>query len=138
MRIGFLVPTDFSLGNPGNGIAAQARSQAAALQRRGHEITFMNPWEYRSLDSLDVLQFFLGGFATHGIERFFRPSIKTLLVMAPIIDSNEPNWKYRMAAAVGSPFGRVFTVPGVLAQQARASDLVVCRSEYERKRVTDA
>ena len=133
-----MIPAAFSLGNPGNGITAQARSQAAALQRRGHGIVFMNPWEYRSLDSLDVVQFFLGGFGTYGIEGILSATSRTLLVMAPIIDSNEPNWKYRAAVAAGSTFGRIFTVPGVLARQARASDLVVCRSEHERNRVIEA
>jgi glycosyltransferase involved in cell wall biosynthesis len=136
MRIGFLVPADFSLGNPGNGIVAQARAQAAALQKRGHEIIFLNPWQYQSLDELDVLHFYLGGFGTYGIESLFGKKVKTALVMSPIIDSNQPDWTYRIATHLGLAFNKVFTIPGELARQARASDVVICRSEHERSRVT--
>jgi glycosyltransferase involved in cell wall biosynthesis len=135
LRIGFLIPTDFAIGNPGNGILAQARAQGHALQERGHEVRYLNPWEVCPVADLDVMQFFQGGPAMRGIERSFPLDSGTLRVMAPIIDSNHANLAYRLAVGLGRSLPRFETSPGLLADQADGSHLVICRSEHERQRV---
>jgi glycosyltransferase involved in cell wall biosynthesis len=130
-----MVPTIFSLGNPGNGIAAQARAQAAALQRRGHEVLCLSPWDYHREDEFDVLHFFLGGMALEGIENHRCLLSHGVLVMSPIIDSNQWHLAYRLAAVAGLHLPKFSTVPGLLATQARGSDIVICRSAHERDRV---
>jgi glycosyltransferase involved in cell wall biosynthesis len=137
LRIGFFVPALIGLGNPNNGILVQASHQAEALRELGHEVTLVDPWVYKSMKDLHVLQFFLGGLGLHGIERWAHALPGGILVFAPIIDSNVPNWRYRMATLMGSWHSRITTVPGVLAQQARGSDLIVCRSRHELERVCD-
>lgn len=133
MRIGFLLPANYSVGNPGNGVRAQARFQAQALRRLGHEVIELTPWHDHS-QGLDVLHFFQGGFAHYGIEPARNAGYKAL-VFAPIIDSNEPNIRYRLAAQLSSISAKVFTIPGVLQAQCRSSDMVVCRSQHERARI---
>lgn len=136
MRIGFLLPGSFALGNPGNGIAEQARRQAEALERRGHTLVRLNPWQWQDQAELDVLHFFLGGATLQGITSLAREEAqRTLLVFAPIIDSNQSYVSYRLAALAGNLFPRVMTVPGILRDQAQGSHVVLCRSTHERERL---
>lgn len=135
MRIGFLVPTIFALDTPGNGVRRQALHQAEALRSLGHDVILMDPWQVYELDSFDVVQFFQGGFATTGIEEVRLPH--GVLVWASMIDSNETNKRYRMAARVGELHPRIHTVPGALRRQAARCDLVIVRSAHERARVLD-
>lgn len=135
MKIGFLLPANFAIGNPGNGIRAQARHQAQALKRLGHEVTRLNPWDTHELSTFDVVHFFLGGFENLWVEQVKGRLSKGILVFAPIIDTNEPNWRYRLAAYAGHLHEKLYTIPGVLRDQAIGSDLVVCRSKHEQDRV---
>jgi glycosyltransferase involved in cell wall biosynthesis len=133
MRIGFLVPANYAFSGPANGVRQQAFYQAEALRLRGHSVLLLNPWETYDLSEFDVVQFFSGGFPHYLIEQYPRPMKQ--LVFAPIIDSNEPFWRYRLAARVGQRLRRFFTIPAILSDQARGSDLVIVRSEHERQRV---
>ncbi|NOY40513.1 MAG: glycosyltransferase family 4 protein [Planctomycetes bacterium] len=134
MKIGLILPGSFTLSDAGNGVRAQAEFQAEALERAGHDVRRMDPWQAYDGEPFDVVQFFLGGFAHYGIEKT-RPESVRMLVFAPIIDTNESNWRYRLATRLGGLTGKVFTVPGVFRQQARDSDLVICRSNHERERI---
>jgi glycosyltransferase involved in cell wall biosynthesis len=135
MKIGFLVPSMFAVGNPANGVAAQARFQAEALEALGHEVVRLNPWEWQDPAEFDVVQFFIGGFGLYTVENLRRAMSKGILAFAPIIDSNEPNVLYRMAAAAGNLHPKIFSIPGELRRQALRSDVVICRSTFERNRV---
>lgn len=135
MRIGFMLPGDACVGNPGNGVVEQARCQATALESRGHTVVRMNPWHFEADSDFDVLQFFMGGPALSGVHKGRRLSKPGILVFAPTIDSNMPNLLYRAAAAAGSVIPQVQTIPGWYRQQASASDVVVCRSIHEQERV---
>jgi len=135
MRIGFLLPSDFAVGNPANGIVEQACRQADALSVRGHDVIKLSPWDWHALSQFDVVQFFLGGPFFHGMEAHKRHLITGLLVFAPIIDSNRSNLTYWAVSQLGGFSSRLTTVPGDLRRQVAAADLVVCRSKHERSRV---
>ncbi len=135
MRIGILLPSVFSIDNPGNGIAEQARQQAAALERLGHTVVRLSPWQWQDEANLDVLHMHLGGLMLHSVghnRRLIKPGI---LAFTPHIDSNQSFVSYRLAAALGSVSSRVTTVPGSLRDQAQCSDVVICRSVHEQQRV---
>jgi glycosyltransferase involved in cell wall biosynthesis len=134
MKIGFLLPANFALDSPGNGVRRQAIYQAEALRRAGHQVEQMYAWQHYPLEEFDVIQFFSGGFPHFWIERTALPN-RALLVFAPIIDSNEPNWRYRLASAIRGGWTKVYSIPGVLRSQAEGAGLVVCRSQSERARV---
>lgn len=135
LRIGILLPASFSLGNPANGVAEQARQQAAALERLGHCVIRLDPWQWQCEEELDVLQFYVGGLEHAHVTLERQLTKPGLLVFAPIIDSNQPFWAYRLAAEVGARLPRFFNVPGTFRQQALGSDVVICRSQHERERV---
>lgn len=136
LRIGFMLPGTFSVGNRGNGIAEQARQQAQALERRGHTVLRLNPWEWQDERSLDVLHFFVGAATLDGVSRNRQLTKPGLLVFAPIIDSNQALAAYRAAAVLGSVVPRFLTIPGMLRSQALASDAVICRSVHEARRLS--
>jgi glycosyltransferase involved in cell wall biosynthesis len=54
-----------------------------------------------------------------------------------MIDSNQTNARYRMAARIGRLSGSILTTPGVFQEQAEGCDLVVTRSDHERERIID-
>lgn len=133
MKIGFLIPCTFALGNPKNGVREQALYQAQALREAGHDVILMDGWCAYDLNTFDVVQFFTGGFVTFGIETLDRG--RAILVWAPMIDSNTSFRQYRMAARMGRVHSRIFTLPGMMQEQAQGCDLVVARSTHERDRV---
>ena len=137
MKIGFLLPAVYAVGRPFNGVREQAIYQAEALEQLGHEVVRLDPWEKYDLDSFDVVQFFSGGLGLHLIENR-RPTPLRMLAFAAIIDSLEPNWRYRIAAGLGNVFPtRLFTVQGAIQRQALGSDLVIARSTHEKERLVD-
>ncbi|MEM9347279.1 MAG: glycosyltransferase family 4 protein [Planctomycetota bacterium] len=134
MRIGFILPANYALSGGGQGVRVQALCQAEALRKRGYEVLLMNPWEPFTGEPLDVIQYFQGGFAHFWIDKSIKHRAK-LSVFAPIIDTNESNRRYRLAARLGNLTGKFFTVPGVFQDQAQSADLVVVRSSHERDRI---
>lgn len=135
MNIGFLVSSNYALGNRGNGVLAQANYQVEALTLLGHKVTKLNPWEWSDINDYDVIQFFHGGLNLYGIQNIKAKMRKGILVFAPIIDSNQPNISYRLASYLGGIHSRLHTIPGELAKQGNGSDLVICRSHHEKDRL---
>ncbi|MFT3785901.1 MAG: glycosyltransferase family 4 protein [Tepidisphaeraceae bacterium] len=137
MRIGFMMDALAAIGTPGNGVRAQARHQADALTRLGHSIERLNPWLDNDTKGLDLVQFFVGGNPFIWIETLkYRLNF---LVFAPMIDSNEPHWRYRIAARLGRlTKNRFITAQGLVQQQAETADLVIVRSTHERERLTQS
>ncbi|MFT3785900.1 MAG: glycosyltransferase [Tepidisphaeraceae bacterium] len=132
MRIGFWLAGNIALSGGGNGVRAQARHQAAALERLGHEVVRLNPWNVYDTLSLDVVQFFVGGYSYYFIEELKHRY--NFLSYAPMVDSNEPHWRYRMACRLGRIHPRFHTVQGMIQQQAESADVVIVRSTHERDR----
>jgi glycosyltransferase involved in cell wall biosynthesis len=134
MKIGLILPSAYITGSPVNGVRIQARQQAKALERIGHSVTRLSPWDVTDTADFDVLHFFLGGPAMYGIECARNRARVTS--MAPIIDSNQTNIAYAVAAKLGCLSSKVITVPGELSKQARSCDAVIVRSTHESQRVT--
>lgn len=135
MRIGFFLPSEFAIGNPGNGIVAQARYQAQSLQAAGHTVVRMNPWDWRDALEFDVLHFFSGGVSTQDIRDLHGLARRPLFAFSPIIDSNQSFPAYRLAARLGAITPRIRTIPALMRDFALHSDVVICRSRHEQQRV---
>lgn len=136
MRIGMLLPGNFALAGAGNGVRVQAEQQALALEAAGHAVVRLNPWQVPEMAGLDLVHFYVGGYAHFRLHQYL-PNDSIPLVFAPIIDSNEPNWRYRIAAQLGRVIPKIHTIPAVFAEQAKRSRLVIVRSEHERRRMVD-
>jgi glycosyltransferase involved in cell wall biosynthesis len=136
MRIGFMIPSDWALVR-GHGVVAQARHQAEALESIGHTVELLNPWRWQDLKDLDVLHFFAPCALYPALNDRFPNQHRTLVAYSPIIDSNQSFTAYRLAADLGSFSSRLLTIPGIGRSQAQHCDVVICRSEHERQRVTE-
>jgi glycosyltransferase involved in cell wall biosynthesis len=136
MRIGFLIPSDWALVR-GHGVVAQARHQAEALESIGHTVDLLDPWRWQDIKDLDVLHFFAPCALYPALNARF-PQHRTLVAYSPIVDSNQSFTAYRLAADLGSFSSRLLTIPGIVRSQAQHSDVVICRSEHEQRRVTES
>jgi len=134
MKVGFLLPATHALDGVSNGVRSQAIGQTEALRRLGHEVIPLDPWNLTSIADLDVVHFFQGGCAHYLIEHKHPHPIR-MLTFAPQIDSNEPMWRYRIAASMGRIIPKVFTIPRLFQDQARACNAVMARSTHDRERL---
>jgi len=135
MNVGILLPATHALDGISNGVRSAAIGQAEALERLGHRVVRLEPWNLTSAASLDWVHFYQGGFGHYQIEAK-RPHPVKHLSFAPQIDSNEPMWRYRIATVAGRLLPRFYTIPRVFRDQSMGSDVVVVRSSHERERVT--
>lgn len=134
MRIGFLLPATHALDGVSNGVRSQAIGQAEGLRRLGHEVVLLEPWNLADAASFDCVHFYQGGCAHYQIEHK-RPHPVKMLTFAPQIDTNEPIWKYRLAAEAGRWIPRFFNVPRLFKDQCEGSNAVMARSVYDRDRI---
>jgi glycosyltransferase involved in cell wall biosynthesis len=137
MRIGFMIPSEWAFVR-GHGVVAQARHQAEALESIGHSVNLLDPWRWQDLEDLDVLHFFAGCPLYPPLLERFPSKRRTLVAYSPIIDSNQSFAAYRLAADLGSFSSRISTSPAIFRSQAQHSDVVVCRSLHEQRRVRES
>lgn len=131
MKIGFLLPSEFAVGNPYNGIREQAYYQISALRRLGVDIVMLNPWEKQPMKSLDCVHFFAGGPSLAGVS-LKTPDPIARLVFSPILDTLAPYKLYRLSALLGAgSIPKLRTIQGYYREQANASKIVIVRSRYE-------
>lgn len=133
MRIGFLLPGNYGLAGPGNGVRHQAEALVREIEKLGHAVTKLDPWRAEEARNFDVVQFFVGGYAHEQIEARLYGASAT--VFAPIIDTNVPNWLYRAAAALGNIHPKVRTLQGLYRYQALLADGVMVPSRFAHRRV---
>lgn len=136
MHIGILLPAHLAVAGPGNGIRASAVYLADAYEKRGARVDRLNAWDLTDMRRLDVLQFFLGGPGVHGLLAH-HPNPIGMLAWSPVIDSNEPNRRYRLATRLGEMVPKVFTIPSMFREQALAAEVCLARSSYERRRLIE-
>lgn len=137
MRIGFMISSEWALVR-GHGVVAQARQQAEALESIGHTVDLLSPWQLQDVKDLDVLHFFAGCALYPALNDEFPSRRRTLVAYSPIIDSNQSFTAYRLAADLGSISSRFLTIPGIGRLQAQHSDVVICRSQHEQRRVRES
>lgn len=101
MKIAYVLSEDYSI-SPYNGVRIQAQTWADELIRKGHEIVYVNPWEKQNWIQYDIVHIF-------GPVSFLRSFTKSLvslnrnqvIVYSPIIDTNQPIWKYKLMSYLG-------------------------------------
>lgn len=132
-RIGFLLPAHYCFSR-GSGVRQEALLKQRGLAALGHHVELLSPWTAVAHGSLDVVHFFYGGLQLSGIEAV-RQAAPRRVVFSTIIDSNQGQAAYRLAAWLGTLSSRLFSVQGEFRRQALMADAVVVRSRHERERV---
>ena len=99
MKIAFVITESYSI-NKFNGIRMQAEIWAEELERNGHEVVRVNPWDKHDWSSMDVIHIF-------GPCEFLLNFVSSLskindrIVFSPIIDTIESVRKYNLISHWG-------------------------------------
>ena len=134
MNFGFLIPSGYAVSLPGDGRRMQILAQAAAMERLGHRVTRLNGWDNSQVEEIDALHIVEGAFG-NSVGAMGRPFGIKLMGLAPFIDSNQPNWRYRMMAWLGSRHPQLVTAAGFYHRQMGECDVILVRSSHESARV---
>lgn len=136
MKFGVIMPGGYTVVPHTDGRKSQIHYQADALERLGHEVVRMSPWENYDLSGFDALHVVEGGLANM-VGVFSRsPSIKRLGV-APFLDTMASGQLYRAATIVGSVHSRVLTLQGLFRRQSANCDIWFARSRDEVRLLVD-
>lgn len=114
----------------GDGSKMQAEIWAKELERKGHTVDRINPWEHYNWKNYDVVHVF--GFGLWNYDMIHWGSgINQNFVFSPIIDTNTPMWKYKLATHFGCKKLRLFSQNYALRQLKQDIKLFFARTEYE-------
>lgn len=114
----------------GDGSKMQAEIWAKELERKGHTVDRINPWEHYNWKNYDVIHVF--GFGLWNYDMIHWGSgINPNFVFSPIIDTNTPIWKYKLATHFGCKKLRLFSQNYALRLLKQDIKLFFARTEYE-------
>ena len=114
----------------GDGSKMQAEIWAKELERKGHTVDRINPWEHYNWKNYDVIHVF--GFGLWNNDMIHWGSgINPNFVFSPIIDTNTPIWKYKLATHFGCKKLRLFSQNYALRLLKQDIKLFFARTEYE-------
>ena len=132
MKIAYIMyPGACYMGN-GDGQRMQAEIWAKELERKGHQVDRINPWGHYDWKSYDVIHVF--GFGLWNYDMIHWGSgINPNFVFSPIIDTNTPMWKYKLATHLGYNKIRLYSQNYALRQLKPDIKLFFARTEYEAK-----
>lgn len=114
----------------GDGSKMQAEIWAKELERKGHTVDRINPWEHYDWKNYDVVHVFGFGLWNYDIIHW-GSGINQNFVFSPIIDTNTPMWKYKLATHFGCKRLRLFSQNYALRQLKQDIKLFFARTEYE-------
>lgn len=114
----------------GDGSKMQAEIWAKELERKGHTVDRINPWEHYDWKNYDVVHVFGFGLWNYDIIHW-GSGINQNFVFSPIIDTNTPMWKYKLATHFGCKKLRLFSQNYALRQLKQDIKLFFARTEYE-------
>lgn len=114
----------------GDGSKMQAEIWIEELERKGHHVTRINPWGHYDWKNFDIIHVF--GFGLWNYDMIHWGSgLNPNFVFSPIIDTNTPMWKYRLATHFGCEKLRLFSQNYALRRLKNDIKLFLARTEYE-------
>ena len=130
MKIAYIMYPGACYMGAGDGSKMQAEVWLKELQHKGHEVDRINPWGHYDWKSYDIIHVFGFGLWNYDIIHW-GSGLNPNFVFSPIIDSNTPMWKYRMASHFGCQQLRLFSQNYALRKLRTDIRLFFARSEYE-------
>lgn len=131
MKIAYLMPVGTSITGKADGVRMQALIWRDALVKRGHQVDLIEAWGEYDWASYDTLHFFGQGTWLFMIEELSRKNPK--IVVSPIIDTNMPLWKYKLASFWGNHRLRIESQNYVMRRMSKFSSRFLARSNYEKE-----
>lgn len=130
MKIAYIMYPGACYLGAGDGQKMQAEIWLKELERKGHQVDRINSWGHYDWKSYDVIHVF--GFGLWNYDMIHWGSgINPNFVFSPIIDTNMPMWKYRIATYAGCSKLRLYTQNYALRRLKSDIKLFFARSEYE-------
>ena len=130
MKIAYIMYPGACYMGAGDGSKMQAEIWADELERKGHQVDRITPWGHYDWKSYDIIHVF--GFGLWNYDMIHWGSgINPNFVFSPIIDTNTPMWKYRIATYFGYKRLRLFTQNYALRQLKPDIKLFLARTQYE-------
>lgn len=130
MKIAYIMYPGACYMGAGDGSKMQAEIWLKELLRKGHQVDRINPWGHYDWKSYDVVHVF--GFGLWNYDMIhWGAGLNPNFVFSPIIDTNTPMWKYRLATFMGCSKLRTFSQNYALRQLRPDIKLFLARTEYE-------
>lgn len=130
MRIAYIMYPGACYMGVGDGSKMQAEIWLKELELKGHQVDRINPWGHYDWKQYDIIHVF--GFGLWNYDMIHWGSgINPNFVFSPIIDTNTPMWKYRLATHIGCSRLRLFSQNYALRQLKPDIKLFLARTEYE-------
>ncbi len=130
MRIAYIMYPGACYLGAGDGSKMQAEIWLKELQRKGHEVDRINPWGHYDWKGYDIIHVFGFGLWNYDIIHW-GSGLNPNFVFSPIIDTNTPMWKYRIATHFGYKRLRLFSQNYALRQLRPDIKLFFARTRYE-------
>ena len=130
MKIAYIMYPGACYMGAGDGSKMQAEIWLKELERKGHQVDRINPWGHYDWKQYDIIHVF--GFGLWNYDMIHWGSgINPNFVFSPIIDTNTPMWKYRLATHFGCSRLRLFSQNYALRQLKPDIKLFLARTDYE-------
>lgn len=132
MKIAFVISESFCVV-PYHGIRIQARTWAEELERQGHDVSYVSPWDTPKWELFDVIH--LVGYNDVLMDLDVLSKKNSNIVFSPIIDSMQNVYLYKMMAYWGCSKLRLKSTNYVIRQASRNIKHWYVRSKFEYKYV---
>ena len=100
MNIAYIMYPGACYMGAGDGSKMQAEIWIKELEKKGHHVERINPWGHYEWKSFDIIHVF--GFGLWNYDMIHWGSgLNPNFVFSPIIDTNTPMWKYKLATHLG-------------------------------------
>lgn len=130
MNIAYIMYPGACYMGSGDGSKMQAEIWIKALERKGHHVERINPWGHYDWKRFDIIHVFGFGLWNYDIIHW-GSRLNPNFVFSPIIDTNTPIWKYRLATHFGCEKLRLFSQNYSLRKIKDDIKLFFARSEHE-------
>lgn len=130
MKIAYIMYPGACYMGAGDGSKMQAEIWRNELERKGHDVICINSWGHYDWKSFDVIHVFGLGLWNYDMIHW-GSRMNPNFVFSPIIDTNTPMWKYRLATFFGCSRLRLFSQNYALRQLKSDIKLFFARTQYE-------
>ena len=130
MNIAFIMYPGACYMGKGDGSKMQAEIWLKELEEKGHHVERIDPWGHYDWKSFDIIHVFGLGLWNYDMIHW-GSGLNPNFVFSPIIDTNTPMWKYRLATHIGFSRLKLFSQNYALRKMKDDIKLFLARTEYE-------
>lgn len=130
MIIAYIMYPGACYNGKADGTRMQAQIWKTELEKRGHQVDYISPWGNYDWKKYDVIHVFGLGLWMYDLI-YWGSRLRDRFVYSPIIDSNTPLWKYRLASLFGCRKLRMISQNYAVRLLRNDIRLFLARTDYE-------